>query len=176
MMMYELYFAHSETPQEAMETAKQPWFLRQHIKTGLLNLEVIEEGAPDPEAYDYAAEYLADQTDLNFTPANVEWLSQMYPEVRATMMSRGPGDSVLREHLIQMVTHFFLRTTWPTYGDKMDVDEFTERLHESAEYLNSHHRQHCKEDGKPIREDFPTPLKGRSPFLRHSSPCEQAAG
>jgi hypothetical protein len=102
------------------------WFAMLRDSNALL-IEHIN-AQPSVRQLGAAASYLEEITDLAWTTSQVTMLISLYPRARITLA--GGGDA--HEQLAFAVAHFFLNTSWPTYGDNVDVSAFVRLLQRQA--------------------------------------------
>jgi len=102
------------------------WFAMQRDSNALL-IEHIN-AQPNERQLEDAVEFLAETTGLAWTTAQVTMLISLYPRARITLA----GGGTAHEQLAFAVAHFFLNTSWPTYGDNVDVSAFVELLQRQA--------------------------------------------
>lgn len=83
---------------------------------------------PSERQLENAVAYLEELTDLAWTTSQVTMLISLYPRARITLA----GSGTAHEDLAFAAAHFFLNTSWPTYGDEVDVNAFVELLQRQA--------------------------------------------
>ena len=84
------------------------------------------QAQPSAELVQEASLTLSECTGFAVAPEFVGQLLSMYPPVRIKLALVGAADdSEVRDVLLDGMCHFLLGCTWPTYGDEVDVDEFS---------------------------------------------------
>ncbi len=120
-----------------MEWAKSP------DKNYLLNMRTnISEhlyenrcATPTDGQYIEAADFIEEISGLRLNGEHIRGLLSLYPSARIKVALYGGGDTDSREALSFAISHFVLGCGWPTYGDKVDVEEFVTILQRQAEGL-----------------------------------------
>lgn len=102
------------------------WFAMLRDSNALLIEHVNAQ--PSERQLEDAAAHLEEITDLAWTTSQVAMLLSLYPRARITLAGGGKA----HEDLAFAVAHFFLNTSWPTYGDEVDVSAFVELLQRQA--------------------------------------------
>lgn len=86
---------------------------------------------PNDTQIDECSKYLAELTDLLWSRNQVRDLLALYPNARIRVAARGACKEA-SDDLNFAVAHFFLNTSWPTYGDNVDMVKFMNLLHKQA--------------------------------------------
>lgn len=87
------------------------------------------DAQPSDQVCQEAVEALSEAIDINVSVEFLRQLLALSPQMRIKLAlagSAGPTD--IREDLCDTLAFVLLGCTWPTYGDKVDVDEFTALL------------------------------------------------
>lgn len=82
------------------------------------------------EQYYDACEIMSDMLELQLSVAHTKTILQLYPHSRIRFAVQKENDS-----LSFALSHFFLGCAWPTYGEKVDINKFTELLQEQAKLI-----------------------------------------
>lgn len=91
---------------------------------------------PTPENYAAVAQHWLETTDIQFSPEQAEAILALYPQARIKVaVYGGIADTDVRDELGFAISHFFLGCTWPTFGDKIDIDEFVSLLKKQASLM-----------------------------------------
>jgi hypothetical protein len=80
-------------------------------------------------------DFIKDVTGISFSTVQMTDIMALYPMVRSTVAAFGCQDTQDREFVLGMLADFFLGTTWPTFGDEVDIDAFLSRLTKSAKAM-----------------------------------------
>lgn len=84
---------------------------------------------PSLQNYTDAASFLSEITGLKFDADSASAILSLYPQVRIKLAKHnGIGNTDVRHELSFAASHFFLGCTWPTYGDKVNIDAFVALL------------------------------------------------
>lgn len=87
---------------------------------------------PTDRQYVEAADFIEEISGIRLDEEQIKGLLTLYPSARINMALDGVSDTEVREALSFAISHFVLGCTWPTYGDKVDVQEFVEILQKQA--------------------------------------------
>ena len=91
------------------------------------------DAAPSEANYIATAEFLSEITGLRIDAKQAQAILSLYPQVRIKIaVYDGISDTDVRDGLSFAAAHFFLGCEWPTYGDKVNMDEFTSLLQMQA--------------------------------------------
>ena len=125
---------HSRSMDEGKEGLHLIFGLRRRIARSLL--ENIDKQITQ-EHLKEAVEFLSEVTEMDIEVSFVEKLLILYPPARIAIgVAEGVhGDSEAREELLFAFTHFVLGCTWPTYGDKINPEEFLALLQKQYSLL-----------------------------------------
>lgn len=84
-----------------------------------------------------AVEFLSDITEMDIEVSFVEKLLALYPPTRIAIATADGvrGDSEARDQLSFAFSHLILGCPWPTYGDKIDPEEFLSLLQKQYSLL-----------------------------------------
>lgn len=124
-------------PDLIMEWAKSP------EKSYILNIRTnISEhlyenrfAMPTDGQYVEAADFIEEASGIRLDGEQIRGLLMLYPSARINVALDGVSDTEVREALSFAISHFVLGCTWPTYGDKVDVEEFVGILQKRAKDL-----------------------------------------
>lgn len=119
-----LRFAREEDGQ--LEDGLHYWFRMQ--REGIAGYLKNRDAQPSESQLCSAAEFLAETTGLVWSVAQVSELLSLYPRTRISLAVDGEAD----DELSFAAAHFFLGTSWPTFGDKVDVTAFVNVLQQQA--------------------------------------------
>jgi len=124
------------TPQTALKFAQSNegrledglhyWFRMQ--RDGVNALLQHRDAIPSEVQMASASEFLTEITGLVWSADQISNLLCLYPRARIMIAS---GDDA-NDELSFAAAHFFLGTSWPTFGDKVDVDAFVAVLQQQA--------------------------------------------
>lgn len=119
-----LRFARAEDGQ--LEDGLHYWFRaqREGVTTYLKN----RDAQPSESQLRSAADFLSAITGLYWSEAQISELLSLYPRTRISLALAGEAN----EQLAFAAAHFFLGTSWPTFGDKVDVTAFVNVLQQQA--------------------------------------------
>lgn len=79
------------------------------------------------------AKHFAEISGVEFSPEQAEAILSLYPQVRIKVANYdGIEDTDVRDGLSFAMAHFFLGCTWPTFGDKVDLELFVALLQKQA--------------------------------------------
>lgn len=73
-------------------------------------------------------QHLVDICEIDFTREQVQTLLDDNEDLVSDIDEWGYWDTEVRGRLASMVTRHLLGRRWPTYGDKVDIDQFVEDL------------------------------------------------
>lgn len=90
---------------------------------------------PTDGQYVEAADFIEEISGLRLDGEQIRGLLSLYPSARIKVALEGLGDTDIRDSLSFAISHFILGCGWPTYGDKVDVEEFVTILQRQAEGL-----------------------------------------
>lgn len=94
---------------------------REGIRQYLANVAI----EPSDQLVEEASQVLSESVGFDISVDAVRQLLAMYPPVRIQLALAGSaGDSDVSDMLLDATSHFLLGCHWPTYGDKVDTDEF----------------------------------------------------
>lgn len=82
--------------------------------------------------YKEALEYVKSITRISLTKEQLIDLLFFFPFYRIKLAVYGVEDTEVKSYLLNMVSSFFIGVQWPTYGDKVDMDDFMALLHKRA--------------------------------------------
>ncbi|EKF7416904.1 hypothetical protein EFK68_03800 [Pseudomonas aeruginosa] len=119
-----LRFAREEDGQ--LEDGLHYWFRGQReAVSGYLN---NRDAQPSASQLRTAAEFLEKTTGLSWSVEQIREVLSLYPRTRITLAVDGEAE----DELSFAVAHFFLGTSWPTFGDRVDVTAFVDVLQQQA--------------------------------------------
>jgi hypothetical protein len=124
-------------PDMVMDWAKSP------DKNYLLNMRIgLSEhlyenrfATPSDSEYSDAAEFIEDISGLHVDAERIRGILALYPSTRIKIAMYGVGDTDIRGDLAFAISHFILGCGWPTYGDKVEIEEFVAVLQKQAVHL-----------------------------------------
>lgn len=119
-----LRFARKEDGQ--LEDGLHYWFRMQ--REGVADYLNNRDAQPSESQLCSAAEFLAETTGLAWSVAQVCELLSLYPRTRISLAVNGEAGDALSF----AAAHFFLGTSWPTFGDKVDITAFVNLLQQQA--------------------------------------------
>ena len=90
------------------------------------------EAQPNEVQLACASEHLEEITGLIWPIDKVSEVLSLYPAQRINLALSGVDNA----DLSFAAANFFLGTTWPTYGDEVDVDRFVEVLQQQAQLMD----------------------------------------
>ncbi|MEM0550492.1 MULTISPECIES: hypothetical protein [Aeromonas] len=79
-----------------------------------------------------AAEYLTSNTGICIHHKQAEAILSLYPIARIKLAKHGVTDTDVCDELAFASAHFFLGCSWPTFGDKINMDEFIALMRKQA--------------------------------------------
>lgn len=84
----------------------------------------------EPTESDYleAAGVIAECAEIELPVAQVKTILSLYPKVRIQIAEWGADDTATRGAILSAVSDLYLGCEWPTYGDQINIDAFTELL------------------------------------------------
>ena len=73
----------------------------------------------------------------NLSFKTLELIIRKYPMTKAELIEFGSSDTEAFSQLADSIVNFFLNSYWPKYGDKVDIDKFTEVLNKEITYYEN---------------------------------------
>lgn len=80
--------------------------------------------------YKHAQDIINENTELNLSIDHVKIILSLYPRTRIQFAIYEDSSD-----LLFAVSHLFLGCSWPTYGDKVDIDQFVTLLKTQAKKI-----------------------------------------
>lgn len=91
---------------------------------------------PTDTQYSEVAQFFCEIAELDFTAGDVAAILALYPFARVKVaMAGGIGPTDVRDELSDVVAHFFLGCTWPTFDGKVDIAAFVALLQKQARLM-----------------------------------------
>ncbi len=87
---------------------------------------------PSDEQIDEAISFYKFRLEWNLSRDECRALLELNPKARIKLADHGDVDSEVRDLLADAVAQILLGCSWPTYGDDVDISEFTVLLHRQA--------------------------------------------
>lgn len=87
---------------------------------------------PSDDQIDAAISFYRSRVEWNLSRAECRALLAINSKARIKLADYGDVDSEVRDLLADAIARTLLGCAWPTYGDKVDILEFTALLHRQA--------------------------------------------
>lgn len=99
---------------------------------------------PTDDDYNDAAKALSEAcefkfSEFKFSAIEAKALLDLYPHARIKLALYGTSDTEARGHMLGCASNHFLSCDWPTYGDKIDLNDFLKALKKICRTLRLSH-------------------------------------
>ena len=78
------------------------------------------------------AEYIEEICGVIVHPVRVKEIFNLYPHERITIARYGLQDTTEKESVSFVVANYFGSTSWPVFGDNLDINLFVDRIQQYA--------------------------------------------
>jgi hypothetical protein len=110
-------------------------FLLSNIRAGRehnnLNFDVLLT----PAALADATQYARDVCGVDFSEEQISLILELYPTERIDIAVHSLRDTMTRDSFAGVLAHYLLGSSWPNYGDNVDIAEFQVLLERQAQKL-----------------------------------------
>ena len=95
-------------------------------------ISALRRPVPSKQLHEAAA-YAEEISGIAFTPEEMTTLLDLFPIERGVIATDGVhAGTDTQETVSRILAAFFLGSTWPTYGDKVDINDFLRLLQTQA--------------------------------------------
>lgn len=82
-----------------------------------------------------ATQYARDVCGIDFSEEQISNIMALYPSERIDIAMHSLRDTMTRDSFSGILAHFLLGSSWPNYGDNVDISEFQALLERQAQKL-----------------------------------------